>query len=89
MYHSRVFMTRLALKPTMVIADNGLVGEFLNNCMDNFYNGLKDQYSELFGHNIMFADPDEAKTLRNVCGVKYRCHILQNTRTTTISMDNN
>lgn len=66
MYQSRMFMTRIALKPTMVIADNALVGQFLNNCMDNFYNGLKDQYSELFGHNIMFADPEEAMALRNL-----------------------
>jgi len=65
-YQSRVFMTRLMLRPTLVIGDNALVGEFLSNSSDDFSNGLKDQYSELFGHQIMFADALEAKNLRNV-----------------------
>jgi len=65
-YNSKVFLTRIALKQTFVIADYNLLTDFLNNHMGDFYNGLKDTHSDLFGHNIMFADPLEAEQLRSV-----------------------
>ena len=65
-YNSRVFLTRLALKQTLVIADHALLKEFLTNSMDDFYNSFKDNFSELFGHSILFAQPDEAEKLRAV-----------------------
>ena len=63
-WKSRVFICRLALKQTLVIADYSVLKEFLTNNLDNFYNGLKDNFSELFGHSIMFAEPEEAAQLR-------------------------
>ena len=33
--------------------------------MQDFYNGLKDNYSELFGDSIVFADANTAIKLRN------------------------
>jgi cytochrome P450 len=63
---ARVFLTRLALKQTVVIADYNVLTDFLSNNMDDFYNGLKDNFSDLFGHNIMFAKPEEAAELRSV-----------------------
>ena len=64
--NSRVFLTRLALKQTLVIADYALLKDFLTNSMDDFYNSFKDNFSELFGHSILFAQPDEAEKLRAV-----------------------
>ena len=63
---SRVFVTRLALKQTMVIADHALLTTFLREHMEDFYNGLTSHLSDLFGHNIMFAAPAEAAELRGV-----------------------
>jgi len=65
-FHSRVFLTRLALKHTLVIADYKGVTDFLTNNMEDFYNGLKDNFSDLFGHSILFADPSEAERLRTI-----------------------
>jgi len=64
--NSRVFLTRLALKQTLVIADYNVLTDFLNNNMEDFYNGLKDNFSDLFGHSILFADPSEAGRLRRI-----------------------
>ena len=63
---SRVFVTRLALKQTLVIADHALLTTFLREHMEDFYNGLTSHLSDLFGHNIMFAAPAEAAELRGV-----------------------
>ena len=65
-YKSRVFLTRLALKQTLVIADHTLLSNFLKNNMDDFYNSFKDNFSDLFGHSIMFAEPEEAEKLRAI-----------------------
>ena len=65
-YKSRVFLTRLALKQTLVIADHTLLNDFLKNNMDDFYNSFKDNFSDLFGHSIMFAEPEEAEKLRRI-----------------------
>ena len=65
-YKSRVFLTRLALKQTLVIADHTLLNDFLKNNMGDFYNSFKDNFSDLFGHSIMFAEPEEAEKLRAI-----------------------
>eukprot|EP00092_Neocalanus_flemingeri_P007969 GFUD01008597.1.p1 GENE.GFUD01008597.1~~GFUD01008597.1.p1 ORF type:complete len:428 (+),score=81.09 GFUD01008597.1:527-1810(+) len=62
---SRVFLTRLFMKQTVVIADHKLISNFLSHSDKDFYNGLKD-FSDLFGHNIMFADADEATQLKKI-----------------------
>ena len=63
---SRIFRTRLALKPTLVLADHAAVEAFSNSsaALADFENSLKENYSELFGHSIMFATGDEALQLR-------------------------
>jgi len=65
-YNTRVFMARLALKPTLVIADHALVAHFLESCSADFHNGLRDNFSELFGDSILFADEEKALQLREV-----------------------
>lgn len=62
-YKSRVFLTRLFMKQTVVIAEHKLLTQFLGHSHENFYNGLKD-FTELFGHNIMFANAEEAAQLK-------------------------
>ena len=69
---SRVFLTRLALKQTLVIADHALLTTFLREHMGDFYNGLTSHLSDLFGHNIMFAAPAEAAELRGVLQPLFR-----------------
>jgi hypothetical protein len=64
--NSRIFRTRLAVKPTLVLADHAAVVAFSNSsaALADFENGLKENYAELFGHSIMFATGDDALFLR-------------------------
>ena len=64
-HNSRVFLTRLFMKQTFVIADHKLLTRFLNHSHEHFYNGLQD-FSDLFGHNIMFARAEEAANLKRI-----------------------
>jgi len=64
-HQSRVFQTRLFMKQTLVIADHKLLTNFLSHSDEFFYNGLKD-FSDLFGHNIMFAQSEEAAQLKSI-----------------------
>ncbi len=60
----RVILTRLAVRPCLVLGSSELVGQFLRREDDDFYNGLKDFFFGLFGHSILFAEGDEAVRLR-------------------------
>ena len=61
---SRVFVTTLALKPTIVLASNDLVYEFNHNHIQDYSNGLRDFFYGLFGKSILFASSyAEAKNL--------------------------
>lgn len=64
-HNSRVFITRLFMKQTLVIADHKLLTDFLSHSHEDFYNGLKD-FADLFGHNIMFANAEEAAELKRI-----------------------
>jgi len=64
--HSRVFLTRILLRQTLVIADHALLTQFLQNNLADFTNGLQSNMSDLFGHNIMFSSPEEALQMRAV-----------------------
>jgi len=64
-HNSRVFLTRLFMKQTLVIADHKLLTKFLSHSHEHFYNGLQD-FSDLFGHNIMFARAEEAANLKRI-----------------------
>ena len=64
-HKSRVFLTRIFMKQTIVISEHKLINHFLSHSDEDFYNGLKD-FSDLFGHNIMFANADEAAQLKNI-----------------------
>jgi len=77
-HNSRNFLTRLALKQTIVLAEHKLIKHFLDNCMQDFYNGLKDNYSELFGDSILFADANTAIKLREILLPLFHTNILQN-----------
>jgi len=66
LHKTRVFVTRLALKQTLVIADHSILTNFLSQGLDDFENGVQTYFGDLFGHNIMFAGPEEARKLRNM-----------------------
>jgi len=65
LHKSRVFLSRIFMKQTIVIAKHELLTNFLSHSDEDFYNGLKD-FSDLFGHNIMFAEAEEALHLKNI-----------------------
>jgi len=62
---SRVFTCRLATKQTIVIADYRTLKLFLNSSQKHFRTGLND-FSELFGDCIMFAEEDAAISLKKI-----------------------
>ena len=68
MNEDRVFVCRFAMRPCLIVFSNALVKELLEeHCQeDQTYNGLKDFFFGLFGHNLMFADDDESQKMRKV-----------------------
>ena len=62
---SRVFVSRLATKQCIVIADYKQLKQFLNSSQKHFRTGLSD-FSELFGDSITFADEDTAVKLKKI-----------------------
>ena len=62
---SRIFTCRLATKQTIVIADYKVLTQFLHSSQKDFRTGLND-FSELFGESIMFAEEETALALKNI-----------------------
>jgi hypothetical protein len=63
---SYFYKFRFALRPCLIISSNKLVRQFLNEKSDHTYNGLRDFVYSLFGQNILFSDPEEAKVYREI-----------------------
>jgi len=63
---SYFYKFRFALRPCLIISSNKLVRQFLNEKSDHTYNGLRDFVYSLFGQNILFSDPEEAKIYREI-----------------------
>ena len=62
---SRVFTCRLLARQTIVIADHKMLISFLNKSQKHFRNGLND-FAELFGDSIMFAEEETAIELKKI-----------------------
>lgn len=62
----RVFVTRLAMRPCVVLASGTLLKTFLegDGVQDDYYNGLKDFFFGLFGPSVLFSDPGETRRLQ-------------------------
>lgn len=63
---SRIFVARVAMRPTLVLASNQFIRSYLAQDSDDFYNGLKDFFFGLFGSSIMFAEAQEAQAFRRI-----------------------
>lgn len=64
-HNSRMFLTRLFLKPCVVVADNQALHELLTVKDDHFEAGM-DEYYDLFGNNLLFMNGPEATLTRRL-----------------------
>ncbi|XP_046386247.1 cytochrome P450 26A1-like [Ischnura elegans] len=65
-YKSPIFMTRLLLKPTVVVASNSAIRELLYEKEDHFDRGLREQCLQLFGDNVLLVDGEDAQRFRDI-----------------------
>ncbi|XP_063601039.1 putative cytochrome P450 120 [Penaeus indicus] len=64
-HKSRIFLTRLFLKPCVIVADNEVLRELLTEKNDDYEAGM-DEYFDLFGDNLLFMNGAEAKLTREL-----------------------
>ena len=64
MYYTTRLKKKLICSLPVVLAEHSLIKHFLDSCIHDFYNGLRDNYSELFGDSILFADAQSKLQLR-------------------------
>ncbi|XP_042226944.1 putative cytochrome P450 120 [Homarus americanus] len=64
-HNSRIFLTRLFLKPCVVVADNQALLELLTEKEDHYEAGM-DEYYDLFGDNLLFMNGPEATLTRKL-----------------------
>lgn len=64
-HKSRIFLTRLFLKPCVIVADNEVLRELLTEKNDDYEAGM-DEYFDLFGDNLLFMNGPEAKLTREL-----------------------
>ena len=62
----RIFVSRVAMRPCIILASNKLVKTFLNECNEDFYNGLKDFFFGLFGQSVLFTNAADTRELKRL-----------------------
>ncbi|KAG8227985.1 hypothetical protein J437_LFUL007199 [Ladona fulva] len=65
-YKSPIFMTRLLLKPTVIVSSNSAIRELLFEKEDHFDRGLREQCLQLFGDNVLLVDGEDAQRFRDI-----------------------
>ncbi|XP_022243441.1 beta-amyrin 11-oxidase-like [Limulus polyphemus] len=65
-YNSSIFLSRLLLKPTVVVTDNATVRELLADKEGNFEMGYKEFFYEIYGDVLLFLSGEESKPVRAV-----------------------